>query len=124
MPAPITPRVIGFWQVAFRIPATPGSSQTADMTAWLAWGLWWARGIDPKVIARVLGDFVETDQRLCKRIGVEPQIGAAAMAMLWRLTFTAERDRRAGDDANAQRRGQISRGLQAELEKRITDGDD
>jgi hypothetical protein len=84
----------------------------------------WARGIDPKRIARVLGDFVETDQRLCKRIGVEPQIGAAAMAKLWRRTFTAERDRRAGPDANAQRRGQISRQLQAELQKAVSDGDD
>ena len=56
----------------------------------------WARGTDPELIARVLGDFVETDARLCKRIGVQPDVGAAAMAKLWRRTFTAERDRRAG----------------------------
>jgi hypothetical protein len=84
----------------------------------------WAREIDPKLRARVLGDFVESDERMCKRIGVEPDIGAAAMANRWRRTFTAERDRRAGPDANAQRRGQISRQLQAELQKALSDGDD
>lgn len=84
----------------------------------------WAREIDPKLRARVLGDFVETDERLCKRIGVRPDVGAAAMAKLWRRTFTAERDRWAGPDANAQRRGQISRQLQAKLKKAVSDGDD
>jgi hypothetical protein len=84
----------------------------------------WARETDPKLRARVLGDFVETDERLCKRIGVRPDVGAAAMHKLWKRTFTAERDRRAGPDANAQRRGQISRQLQAELKKAVSDGDD
>jgi hypothetical protein len=82
----------------------------------------WARGIDPKLIARVLGDFVETDERVCKRLGVTLDVGAAAMANLWRRTFTAERDRRAGPDAKPQRRGQISRQLQIELEKVIHHG--
>lgn len=37
------------------------------------------------------------------------------MAKLWGRTFNAERDDRAGPDPNAQRRGQISRKLKAEL---------
>jgi transcriptional regulator with XRE-family HTH domain len=84
----------------------------------------WARGIDPKLIARVLGAFVETDERVCKRIGVTTDVGAAAMAKLWRRTLTAERDHRAGPDAKPQRRGQISRQLQIDLQKAIHDGDD
>jgi hypothetical protein len=76
------------------------------------------------LIARVLGAFVETDERVCKRLGVTTDVGAAAMAKRWRHTFTAERDRRAGPDAKPQRRGQISRQLQTELQKVIHDGDD
>jgi hypothetical protein len=48
-------------------------------------------------------------------------------AALWKGTFSEERDRRAGDGANAQKRGQVSRRMQAELEaaiKAAIDGDD
>ena len=55
----------------------------------------------------------------CKRLGVEPFTGAAAMVNLWGRSFVAERDHRAGPGANAQRRGQISRHLQAELQELI-----
>jgi transcriptional regulator with XRE-family HTH domain len=79
----------------------------------------WAREIDTKLRARVLGDFVETDERVCKRLGVARDVGAAAMAKLWRKTFTAERDRMAGPDAKPQHRGQISRQLQTKLEEVI-----
>ena len=58
---------------------------------------------------------------MCKNIGVETDIGAAAMAKLWGRTFVAERDRRAGPDANSQKRGQISRQLKAELQKVLAD---
>jgi hypothetical protein len=84
----------------------------------------WARGIDPKLIARVLGDFVESDERMCKRIGVDHDAGAAAMAMLWGRTFTAERDRQAGSDAKPQHRGQVARQLQMKLQETINRGDD
>jgi hypothetical protein len=72
----------------------------------------------------LLRDFSESDARMCKNIGVDQVLGAAAMAALWRRTFTAERDHRAGPDANAQRRGQISRQLKAELQEVINDGND
>jgi hypothetical protein len=51
-------------------------------------------------------------------------LGAAAMAALWGRTFTAERDHRAEPDAKAQRRGQISRQLKADLQEVINDGND
>lgn len=70
----------------------------------------------------VLRDFSESDARMCKNIGVDQVLGAAAMAALWRRTFTAERDHRAGPQSNAQRRGQISRQLKADLQEVINDG--
>jgi hypothetical protein len=59
---------------------------------------------------------------MCKRIGVDSHVGSAAMAELWGRSFSSERDHRAGTDANAQKRGQISRRLKAELQKAISDG--
>ena len=70
---------------------------------------------------RPTDDFVEADFRLCKRVGVEPDVGAAAMRELWDgRTFTAERDRRAGSDAKPQHRGQIARQLRTELQAGLT----
>jgi hypothetical protein len=60
---------------------------------------------------------------MCKNIGVDRFL-AAAMAALWGRTFSAERDNRAGPDANAQRRGQVSRQLKAELQQVIRHGND
>jgi transcriptional regulator with XRE-family HTH domain len=82
------------------------------------------RAVNPDLRWGVLRDFSESDARMCKNISVDQVLGAAAMAALWRRTFTAERDHRAGSDANAQRRGQISRQLKAELQEVINDGDD
>ena len=80
------------------------------------------RAITPDVRLGVLRDFRESDGRMCKNIGVDQVLGAAAMAALWGRTFTAERDHRAGPDAKAQRRGQISRQLKAELQEVMNDG--
>jgi transcriptional regulator with XRE-family HTH domain len=66
-------------------------------------------------VKRPTDDFVDTDFRICRRLGVDPDIGAAAMQRLWGSTFVAERDRRAGPDAKPQHRGQVSRQLQSEL---------
>jgi transcriptional regulator with XRE-family HTH domain len=82
------------------------------------------RAVNPDLRQEVLRDFNESDGRMCKNIGVDQVLGAAAMAALWRRTFTAERDHRAGPDAKAQRRGQISRQLKADLQEVINDGND
>ena len=82
------------------------------------------RTVHPDLRQEVLRDFSESDARMCKNIGVDQVLGAAAMAALWRRTFTAERDNRAGPDANAQIRGQISRQLKAALQEVINDGND
>jgi transcriptional regulator with XRE-family HTH domain len=61
-----------------------------------------------------------TEERLMKRLAVEPARLADASFRLWRKTFSEERDRRAGLDANQQKRGRVSRELRAELEKELS----
>ena len=58
--------------------------------------------------------FREADRKVCKDLGVVPERGAAAMIERWGHTFTDERDHRAGPDAKAQGKGQVSRQLKAE----------
>lgn len=59
------------------------------------------------------------DIRVSKALDIEPWTLAQVTAALWKRTFSEERDRRAGDGANAQKRGQITRALQSELETAI-----
>jgi transcriptional regulator with XRE-family HTH domain len=65
-----------------------------------------------------------TEHRLAHRLGISHDRLADMSFLLWQRTFSEERDRRAGPDANKQKRGQISRTLQVELEKALADGDD
>jgi transcriptional regulator with XRE-family HTH domain len=65
-----------------------------------------------------------TEERLAAGLGISTdRLGAEALR-LWNTTFSAQRDRLAGPDANPQRKGRITRQLKAELEKVLTDGDD
>lgn len=74
---------------------------------------------DSAAAGRVLMLFRESDERMCRNLGVTPEAGALAMADLWGRPFSAERDRRAGPGANAQKRGQVSRQLKAELQEEL-----
>lgn len=66
----------------------------------------------------------EAEQRTAKALGVSLFAVAAASAYLYRgATASEERDRRAGGDASAQKRGRIAREIRAEL-KGVLDGDD
>jgi transcriptional regulator with XRE-family HTH domain len=65
-----------------------------------------------------------TEDRLARRLRIKPAELAAASFRLWQSTFSEERDRRAGPQANQQKKGRISRELRAELEKALADGDD
>lgn len=65
----------------------------------------------------------ETEARIAKALGVPASAVAAASAHLWGRTLSAERDRRAGENANAQDRGRITRQLRAEIQA-VLDGDD
>ena len=66
----------------------------------------------------------EADVKIGKGLGLDAYRTAAEMAYLWGKPLSAVRDEIAGVDANAQRRGQVSRQLKAELAKVIDDGDD
>jgi hypothetical protein len=68
------------------------------------------------------------EERLAQRLGIGHDQLAMESWLLWRRSFSDKRDELAGADANAQKRGRISRKLQielqAELEKARADGDD
>jgi transcriptional regulator with XRE-family HTH domain len=64
------------------------------------------------------------EQRVAKRLEISAELLAAVSWTLWRRSFSDERDRRAGGDANAQKRGRVSRELQAELRGRLDRGND
>ncbi len=74
-------------------------------------------------LMRLLGDFGEPEERLARDLGLNRERLAAEMAALWRRSYHAERDRRAGVDANAQKKGRVARALKAEL-RTVLDGDD
>jgi transcriptional regulator with XRE-family HTH domain len=66
-----------------------------------------------------------TEDRLAQQLGISRDRLAAVSFQLWNGTFSEERDRRAGPDANPQRKGRITRELRAELEKALAHhGDD
>jgi hypothetical protein len=81
--------------------------------------------------AREVHGFVETmqrsgltEQRLAHRLAIGQDRLAVVSSRLWNRTFNEERDRRAGPDANQQKKGRVSRELRAELEKALNDGND
>lgn len=65
----------------------------------------------------------ETEARIAKALGKPASVIAEVSAHLWGRTLSAERDRRAGENANAQDRGRITRQLRAEIQA-VLDGDD
>ncbi|MCV7381570.1 helix-turn-helix transcriptional regulator [Mycobacterium alsense] len=68
-------------------------------------------------VAGVLQRSGLTERRLAKQLGMSDTDLATASFLEWKSTFSEERDRRAGPDANQQKRGRISRELRAELGK-------
>jgi transcriptional regulator with XRE-family HTH domain len=63
-----------------------------------------------------------TDQRVAASLGLDTDQLCNAAMQLWGTVFSAERDRRAGPDANPQKRGRITRELKAELMESLSDG--
>ncbi|MGV8875258.1 MAG: hypothetical protein ACOH2Q_22195 [Rhodococcus sp. (in: high G+C Gram-positive bacteria)] len=64
------------------------------------------------------------EERARKNLGLSKRGLAEICAVTWGRSFSQERDARAGDGANAQRRGSITRQLQSELQEVIDRGDD
>lgn len=63
------------------------------------------------------------DQRIAKSLDLSVSDLYSWAVKLWGQPFAEERDARAGKDANAQKRGRVTRELKAEL-KAVLDGDD
>ncbi len=78
--------------------------------------------IDLRTVIEVERHGGETEERIARSLGVPLIVVAAASAQLWGRTISAERDRRAGPDANAQDRGRITRQLKSEI-RAVLDGD-
>jgi len=63
-----------------------------------------------------------TEERVAAGLGITTEALCDVSLRLWNTTFSAQRDRIAGPDANAQRKGRITRQLKAELEEALTNG--
>lgn len=73
--------------------------------------------------SRLLADFADADFKAAKSLGVGRLAAALGMSELWGKTFVAERDQRAGINANAQRKGRVARELKDELRGWISGND-
>jgi transcriptional regulator with XRE-family HTH domain len=71
------------------------------------------------VILRVIRAQGATEERMSKSLRIAPSTLGHLTAALWQRTFSDERDRRAGEGANAQKRGQVSRAMLDELRTAI-----
>jgi len=66
-----------------------------------------------------------TEDRIAQQLKISRDRLAAVSFRAWEgRTFSEERDRRAGPDANPQKRGRVTREVRADLEKELANGDD
>ncbi|TXI57854.1 MULTISPECIES: helix-turn-helix domain-containing protein [Mycolicibacter] len=63
--------------------------------------------------SRIAG--TDHEQRLAKSLGIPVRVLQHLAGQLWGQTFGEERDARAGEDANAQKRGRVTRELKQEI---------
>lgn len=75
--------------------------------------------VDFALPAKILNATGATEERMSKSLDISTTVLAHLSAALWKRTFSEERDRRAGDGANAQKRGQVSRSMREELKEAI-----
>jgi transcriptional regulator with XRE-family HTH domain len=81
----------------------------------------------PGILTAVIKTSGATEERTRKALGISSMLLADLSGALWKRTFSQERDRRAGEGANAQKRGQVTRQMRKELQaaiKAATHGDD
>lgn len=76
-----------------------------------------AKGGAADAVVRLLQQSGLTEERQAKRMGIDPARLAFLSLGVWGTTFSRERDRRAGTDANQQKRGQVTRAMQIELDE-------
>lgn len=81
-------------------------------------------GVKVRLVRDISHKSGETEERVAKSLGIPLFQLQWESAALWQDSFSAERDRRAGPNANAQKRGRASRELKAELRASINRGRD
>lgn len=64
-----------------------------------------------------------SEKRMARHLGISVSDLMVRSIRLWGRTFSEERDRRAGVDANQQKKGRIAREMRAELEGRFRNGE-
>jgi hypothetical protein len=74
---------------------------------------------DLSALGKVVESSGATEERIRKSLGISSALLASLSTAFWKRSFSQERDRRAGEGANAQKRGQVSRHLREELEAAI-----
>lgn len=105
----------------FTIDTGPGRKSGYEMRAAVAEQL----GVDSfEELRLALRRSGLAEDRLARQLEITPEQLAALSLRLWQSTFSEERDRRAGPDANQQKKGRISRELRNELEKALAHGND
>lgn len=76
------------------------------------------------LLMRIIEKSGEAEQRAARSLGIPISDLAAFSAKLWGRSYSEERDRRAGAEAQAQKRGRIGRELRTELREAMGNGDD
>ncbi|WP_039796362.1 hypothetical protein [Nocardia araoensis] len=87
--------------------------ELSELPAWLR------QGVRMGTVRQIHHDSTETDAKVSRELGVSDLFMVFLSAKLWGETFTQKRNELAGADANAQKRGRVTRELKAELSKFI-----
>lgn len=80
-------------------------------------------GVSITELSRAIASAGLAEQRAAKDLGVDVERLALLALSRWGRTWSAERDDRAGEGANAQRRGQVARSMKDELREELSCGD-
>lgn len=84
--------------------------------------MWGDSSLSPTELVQLRSGSAE--DRIARQLGIERRRLAEISYMLWRSTFSEERDRRAGDGANQQKKGRVTREMLNELGGEFADGHD
>lgn len=79
----------------------------------------WPGGVSHVDVVEAHLENTEGDDRIARSMGFGGDLLTAWSLKLWGKSFTAERDSRAGKQANAQKRGQITRQMKTEVQEAI-----
>ncbi len=91
----------------------------ADVMGWEEAPSYTGPIVDLSVLTAVRQAAGEAEMRTARELGLTSDEMAGYSTLLWGQSLSARRDQLAGDGANAQKRGRISRELKAELRELV-----